>query len=650
MATSDRATLTVTDLVGLGPVIVLAVVATASLAWAHAHHHSLLAVLLTSAVALGALGAVLARRVRISGDRYGVLAVLGCGVVAAVLFFPGFSYGVGDKDPGVYTAHAVEIARTGSYSFTDPATATPGLPVVEDVANARLPAIWVRNHRTGLIVPQFFHLWPALLATAYDIGGYGGLTATTPLVGVVAVLAFAALLRRVGGPVAAAIGGVLLASNMLEVWQAKFATTEMLAQALFVGSLLAVVLAIQQRWGPAAAIAGALTGVGFLNRADGWLLVMLAAAALATLWVARVEDRLTAWAAAGLAAVMPYALFQAYGPAHRYTVENHIPDLAPTLALLALVAAGAVIGRRVLARPATAVVTALRRPATQRGLGLAVCAGAFALLVLGFLRTRLFGQSFYVNPAGLVERSYDEQNLRRLSWFVTFPGLAAAGIGLALVALRRWRADRWALALPTLVLTPLYIRHAHVAPRLMWWTRRFVPHVLPGLLALVAIALACAAASRLLRPLAALLTALLLVVYLGQSLPLRSHDEWHGSFGVGERIAALSGDRRGVYLWARGPCCAAAYLLFATPVWLERDELSVLLPERSQWDGYIQAYRAAFPQDPLFVVVDGATAPPAGAVFVARFDGSMPFWEETYVTRPRREKQVPYDVRVYRVP
>src|SRR4051794_2998514 len=231
---TTTATLTTADLVAGVPVVVVAVVAVASLAWAHAHHHSLPAVLLTSAVVLAILAWALLRlggTPRVVNDRAGLLAVLACGVLAGVMFLPGFSYGVADKDPGTYVAHAVEIARTGSYSFTDPALAHGDLPVVEETPGARFPAMWVRNEKTGLMVPQFYHLWASLLATMYDLAGFGGIPAPTPLLGIVAVMALAGLLRRVGGVVAAAFGGVLLATNMLEVWQAKYPTAEVVAQA-----------------------------------------------------------------------------------------------------------------------------------------------------------------------------------------------------------------------------------------------------------------------------------------------------------------------------------------------------------------------------------------------------------------------------------
>lgn len=640
-----RPTVTSADVAAGAPAVVLAVLGTSSLLWAHLNHHSLVTVLPTALVLLALLA--LLPRPRVVADHAGLGAVLGAGVLAAVMFLPGFGYGAGDKDPGTYVAHAVEIAHSGSYSFTDPALAHGDLPVEEATPGARFPAMWVRNEATGRVVPQFYHLWASLLATAYDLAGYGGITAATPLCGVVAVMCLVALLRRIGGIPAAVVGGVLVATNMMEVWQAKYPTAEVLAQALFLATLLGIVVAIQERWRPAAFLAGLLVGVGFLNRADGWLLVMLAVATLGGLWLTRRADAETRWGAAGLAVLLPYGLVQAYGTAAKYTRENGVPGLAKTLALIALVVVCAVAGRRLLRTPVDRVLAASDRARWRAGL--AVCAVFFVLLVVGFLRPKLGYDYFDYNGQRL--RSYDEYSLHRLAWFLTLPGFALAGLGIAAVALRRWRLATWAAIAPTLLLTPVFAYHAHNSTRLMWWARRYVPIVLPGLVVLIALALAFAWSwRRWARIPVALVTAALVAVFLHQSWPLRTHDEYGGSFGVAQRIAALSAGKRGVFLWQHpASCCTHPTTIWATPVWVEREQLSVLLP-RESIAPYVDAYRAAFPADPLFVVWDGTVPPPGLTVTPAlHLAGSMPFWEESDTERPHRENHVTYDFTVYRV-
>ena len=83
------------------------------------------------------------------------------------MVFPGFHYGVTDKDPGGYVAHAMSIARTGSYKIIDPTLdgRIPGGPVLTS-PGARFPGVWERGDGSDVIIPQFYHLWPALMAVS----------------------------------------------------------------------------------------------------------------------------------------------------------------------------------------------------------------------------------------------------------------------------------------------------------------------------------------------------------------------------------------------------------------------------------------------------------------------------------------------------
>lgn len=659
-------TVTTADLVAGLPILLTAIVAVSSLVLAHAHHHSLSGVIALSLVVVVALATLVVRayrggRFEVTSDRGGVVAVLACAIVAVVMFIPGFSYGVSDKDPGGYVAHAVEIAHHGSYSFIDPALAHPGLPVALNSPGARLSAVWVRDEARGLIVPQFYHLWPALMATSYDIAGFGGITTTGPLVTVFAIMVLVGLLRRLAGLPAAVVGGILLATNMLEVWQAKFPTTEVFAQGLFVASLLGVVIALQTKHAWPAFVAGALVGVSFLNRPDGYLLVMGSAAAGAAIVVLRRVDRRVLAFAAGLLVVLPYCFWQAYAAAITYSKLNNIPSLKITMGLLVVLAVLAMALRLVIGWLIPIINTLVAKRSVQFGVGSLVFAIVAGLLLLGFFRPRLFGED-YGQFNGKRARTFDEQTLARLSWFFTLPGFAIMAMGIGLIVLRRWRAELWAVAIPVMVIFPIYAFHARNSSRLMWWGRRYIPVVLPGIVIFIAIALGFALAFRgrgrgLFQVPAALAFVALVAVFLQQSLPLRHHDEWHGSFGVTERLSKLAEGKEGIFLWQSSPyCCAAPTSLFATPLWLERDELSVLLPpDPAIHTDYIRAYAKAFPGHPVFIVWTGGVDPPAVSIppsLIRRVDhiaGNLPIWEESNTERPRRERLIAFEMTIYRV-
>ena len=638
----------------------IGLLAWAGLALADAARYSLAAALALAVPATAAVAVVAWRaraRPRLLADRGGLAVLAGVALVAAVLFFPGFAYGVG-KDPGVYVSHAIAIARLGSSSLEDPVLDRSRIAHVEvmreDPVN-RLPAIWIENRDPGRVIVQFYHLWPALLASAFQAGGYTGLVNLTPLCGLLAVLAVTLAARRAFGLLTGALAGLLLTTNMLEVWHAKYPSSETFTQLLIGGSLLGVVIALQTRWRGAAGLAGLLLGLAYMARPDTLLLVLLAVAVGCALIIAGRFDARAGWFAAGLAITLPYGFLQAYVLARRYTLANLVPDFPVVMAVIVGGLAMALLTRRAAPQLGRWCVRMLTRRQVQLWVGGAIVGVAALLLVLGFLRPWLFGPVYaLVNDRRT--RTYDEASLIRLSWFLTVPGFGLALAGLALVALRRWRAEAWALVLPVACLLPLYAYRAEVSSRLMWWTRRFLPTILPGLVVLTAVALGiglalAAGRGRARWPgrvAAAAATTFLLVVFVGQSLPLRHHQEHSGSFETIQRIARAAGDRQGIFLWPQ----SGGLSTLGGAVWLQQGQVGALLPERPD-PAYVRSFVRGFPGQPVFLVARGDDPPPGyagvGLRRADRFTYLMPVWRETYQTRPSSAQDVRIRLSVWQV-
>ncbi len=248
-------------------------------------------------------------------------------------------------------------------------------------------------------------------------------------------------------------------------------------------------------------------------------------------------------------------------------------------------------------------------------------------------------------------------------WFLMSPVLLLATAGLAVVALRRWSSALWVLVIPTLLVFPIYALHARNSPWLMWWPRRFVPIVAPGLFLLMGLLIAAAwvllsrtrwrFANWGLRCVAAGVVGWLVVVYLGQSVPLRSHDEAAGTFSLSTRLADLASPGRGVFLLQRSACCDHVDELSGGPLWLARGQVSALLPTSSaKQPDYIRSFQRGFPGRPVFVVYNGQARPalPGLRLSVAdRVDLALPIWEETALHRPRKAIDVPVNFSVWRV-
>jgi hypothetical protein len=658
--------LTVAELVTLAVAAIVGIVALASLASAHLGHATLPIIAVASALVVVVAVLVVWRfdRPKVRWDAPGLIPVVAGLVLAAIMMFPGFQYGTGDRDPGAYVEHAVMISRTHSIEFTDDLVAAnlPGTRVSVAGVNAPpWPAMWDKpGGPAGTIFPQFYHLWPALLATANDVGGFTGLFNAVSLLGVIAVGLAVAVARRIAGLPAAWLTAALLPTNMLEVWQAKYPTAEIFGQMLFMGTMLGVILAIQMGWRTAAAIAGVLLSLSYLERADGIVLVLIGWATLCALFAARRFDRRAAWFAGGLLVLLPYGFYQAYDLAHAYTVANRVPSFRTVLAaMLGMVLVGGLIAWQRRGIEAVLAWGARRRTQLWLGTGfVVVCSG---LMLLGLLRPRIFGPD-YLPGAGAQRRSYDEASLIRLSWFFTLPGLALLLAGIGYVAWTRWRLDRWLVALPAVGLLALYCYHTRNSPYLMWATRRFVTSVVPSMVLLIGcgVTLGFLVVRRLLNrsvgvvAVAAAIVALT-VFNLSESWPLRSHNENGGSVEVEKQVAALAGDQRGVYLWEYSQyCCAAPWTLFGGPLLTITNQSSALLPA-TRVPQAVSRYVSHFAPSgrPMFYVADRNNAPPAipgvTSTKVAEFAGVLPHWAETFESRPKTTRDYPYSMTVYRL-
>jgi hypothetical protein len=643
-----------------GLAVALGMLAWAGLALAHLGRYSLPAALGVAVLGCGVILAVAWRardRPRLDLDPAGLAMVAGLALVAGLLFFPGFPYGTGDKDPGLYVMHGVAISRTGSYALTDPALDRARIPSVAPYSpGARFPGVWINDAAAQRIVPQFYHLWPALLASGFRLGGFTGLTNLAPFAALLAVLGVALLARRAFGLVAGSLAGLLLATNMLQVWQAKYQTTEVLAQLLIAGALLGVVIAIRTGWRPAAGVGGLLLGLSYLARPDSLLLVLLAIGAGCVLLVLGRWDARAGWFAVGLAVTLPHGLLQAYWLARTYTVANDLPSLVMLTLLVAVPVILAVLIRMLLPRLGSRMTVAIQDRRVQRWCGAAITGAVGLVIAIGLLRPRLFGAA-YMTYNGRFVRSYAEQSMIRLSWFFTLPGLALIWAGAALVALRRWRAAAWAAVLPGLLLLPVYALDARNSSRMMWWGRRFVPAVLPVVMMLIAIVLAAGLlwAGRLRWPVrlaAGVAAALLLVVFLGQSLPLRGHHEMAGAFETTKRVARAAGDRQGVFLWERVGYLGAP-MLFGSPVWLQEGQISAMIPKSPARGAYVRSFIRGFPGQPVFVVTAGGSRPSGydglKLVQVDHVVERLPFWQESDISRPSRPKRLPVNFSVWQV-
>jgi hypothetical protein len=378
----------------------------------------------------------------------------------------------------------------------------------------------------GGIAPQFMPGLPILLAAGWWAGGMSAATLVSPVLGGAAMLSFGGLAGRLTGPQWAPPAALVLALTLPQQYTSRAAFIEPLVQVLLFGGLALVVDSLSMHRGPAwlASYPGRL-------RWPGWLSPGTAAAGLGGLAIG-----LTALAAlASLPDLIPIIPFLGVA------VVGQRPQVVPFgIGVFAGVGCGVAAGRLAapgyLAAPgfsvrpasviaaATALVTLLavlaalwppaRGLAQRAGRAAArrwvpeVAAALVAAALIGFL-IRPSVQTAHWRPgaatAGYVAalqrllglplqptRSYAEDSLYWVIWYIGVPALLLGGLGAALLtrrcvrALLSWRDDdgmarAWALPLAIIGWgTVSVLWYPGTVPDQPWASRTLVPLALPG--------------------------------------------------------------------------------------------------------------------------------------------------------------------------
>ena len=518
-----------------------------------------LAAAVTAALCLAAL--VLARRHLRSPFR-GAGGPLVSFFPAALVFAVAFllqarpsQYIVGGRDPGAYVASMATIARTGGIAFTDPLVlAVPGEDAdlffrhpdrAEAFSWARFMGFDLERPQTGRVFPEFFHLFPSFGAFLFSAMGVKGALATPVVFGVLGTLGVFFAFRRLLGAAPALLGTLLLATNVVQVWFARAPVSETVSQFLYFLALLALARFEETESPLFGGLAGAALGLGLLVRIDA-LLVLLPLGLYLGHRLARRDLRPKAL----LAVLLPFALLAAHAAVHaaffarKYLLQvvtrrywNYSPA---SWVALGLVAAGVLwlVLRKgpVLASLAERHAAALRRA----GVALVLASSAYAFFLRPWLSAWAGGdgndRALALAHPGLLQAlgfhrlaAHDAGAFYRLSWFVTPLGLGLAVLGFALLILEGKRRHLF----PGLLLAAFagfYFYKIRIWSDYYFALRRFVPVVLPFLMALSALALVrLAARNARSRALATGLTLVLFACFARDTARIARFTDWNGS-------------------------------------------------------------------------------------------------------------------------
>ncbi|MBO0829412.1 MAG: hypothetical protein J2P24_16690, partial [Streptosporangiales bacterium] len=404
-----------------------------------------------------------------------------------------------ERDPASYVQFGWWLGRHGSLPVAESRWAfgggVPGMSWNSPAFYQVGPVVW----------PQFMIGLPMLLAVAKWTAGLGGMLVLNAVLGSLALLAFGGLTARLVGPRIAPFATLLLAFSFPQLFVARSAYSEPLAELLVLAGLCLLldcrtVRARGAVWVLAGA-SGLLLGIGELVRVDV-LKDLVPAIALAGVFAARRRRYalpFTLFLSAGLAvgAVDGWVLSRPYVT----SLSDSVVPLGVIAAAVAVVAAAyALLGR--FGRLGPLAPDRIARWRVGR-LPVATACGVLVLAAFVAFATRPAWQTvrgatgstahyigYMQGRLGLPHdpgRFYYEYALHWVAWWLGWPAVALAAVAAAVLTARvlGGRAPRWVPVLPILLwttATTLYL--PGITPDHPWADRRLVPTVLPTMVLL----------------------------------------------------------------------------------------------------------------------------------------------------------------------
>lgn len=493
------------------------------------------------------------------------IAVLAVLLLSLALFLMPFMNVFGQGDEGIYPNTAAHIKREGSVFITDTLMEqmTPEqrelFYYTEDEGDyyerdLQEQGFMVRDFATGSVIPQFVFLFPALMAAFMAFVGPKASFLVVPMFGVLSVWALYMVGRELAGRWAGLLASLLLSVCFLQVFFAKYSTSEMAIQFFFLFGLFAF-LRYRRAHGDGEPTrvtwsTGAAAGIGFslmmLTHVESFFVLVPLAVLL-----------LVAFIDGGLKEVTGYRHFLAFlvpGTAAavllgvlvstRYTTDSMKLVVTKIPGGWYTVGAAAAAG--------LAVALALRWPLggvyryllAHRAVVLALLALALVILVAfaWFVRPVVSSES----DIQAAERKYNGSNLSRLAFYLTPLGVLLALAGYCVFIFRGLNRRTMAVLFIGLFFSGLFLYKVFAQPVLVWSMRRYVPVVVPVAMLMVSYGLtwsyrsARGRGAAVARAVSAAVAVALVAWLLALSLHVAGINQTSGSYATVHEVADIA--------------------------------------------------------------------------------------------------------------
>lgn len=575
------------------------------------------------------------------------------------LYLPASEYIVGGKDPGSYINEGIQIAQRGHLVVNDPVVASVPPPFRNlffpshnnpTYYGIRFIGYYIRDVETGAVIGQFPQLYPASIAVGYGLNGLSGARQTGPVWAILGLLAVYFTGAHLFGRLPAAAGAALVGLNVVQVWFARYPTTEVVMQTCTFAAVLALARAVDGARPFFGIVAGVLGALMLFLRVDA-VLVIAALAGAAALAPA-VNKRAGAGFWIALVAMGVLGLWYLLGPMRAYMA--YPVDFVQNSGGFWIVAIGAialVLVPRLVTRPAIGTFVSQWVP-----------------ILLALVLTALAIYAYFFRQEGGRLALSDAMAFRTFGWYITPPvlGLAVAGLAWFIVT-RFWTSPAFFLVVAVFGFFFFYktrIVHEH-----FWAARRLLPVILPGAL-LVMPALVWdlvgphrlgrlwrgAANSVLVRAVGAalllVLTAPVAMAFWRATAEIRHHVEYAGLIPRIETLAARFGDRD--LLLVEGRDAGSDLHVLAMPLaYIYARQVLVLdsaVPDKRRFEAFVDWARTRY--DNVWFLGSGGTDLLTARVMtepVASETFQVPEYASVVNAYPTGSRQKEFDFGIYRL-
>ncbi len=176
---------------------------------------------------------------------YSILLLIIFFLSISFLYLKPGEYLIGGWDPGVDINVGANIAHKHSIIYQDHLLTffnQKDLQILYPYAKSigiKYPGMYIYDFKKGLLVPQFYHMYPVWLAIFYSIFSNKAILFVNPFFALFNIILFYCLMVNFRGKKFALFATLFFALNPIQIWNARFSTSEVLTQTYFlVGFIL----------------------------------------------------------------------------------------------------------------------------------------------------------------------------------------------------------------------------------------------------------------------------------------------------------------------------------------------------------------------------------------------------------------------------